>query len=72
MTDLTTIADYMVSFVSEFAKAYNLTTQQAFRYLWRYKAIQDIQECYEVAHTLSFEDVCTTAAQICRNRGGEL
>lgn len=72
MGRLATIADYMVAFVSEFAKNHNLNPQQAFRYLWNYGAIKDISACYDAAHTLSFEDVCNTATKICRSRGGRL
>lgn len=72
MSETAIIADFMVAFVSEFAKTYHLTEPQAFRYLQHYGAINDIIACYDAAHTLSLEDVCQTAADICKSRGGEL
>ena len=50
-------AEYIVIFISEFARRYGLSAVQAYRYLNRYKAIDFLDEQYNVAHTQSFEDM---------------
>lgn len=72
MVNVKDVAEYMVAFVNEFGQRHGLSNAQAFRYLWRYHAITNISNCYEAAHTLTFDDVCQTATDICHSRGGEL
>ena len=50
-------AEYLVMFVNEFAKRYQLTDIQAYRYLKRFKAIDFLEKEYNVAHTQSFDDM---------------
>ena len=52
-------AEYLVMFVNEFAKRYQLTDIQAYRYLKRFKAIDFLEKEYNVAHTQSFMNECT-------------
>ena len=47
-------AEYIVIFISEFARRFSLSAVQAYRYLNRYKAIDFLDEQYNVAHTQSF------------------
>ena len=42
-------AEYIVLFISEFARRYGLSAVQAYRYLNRYKAIDFLDEQYNVA-----------------------
>ena len=63
---------YIVAVISDFAKHYGLSTPQAYRYLARYKGIEFLEDFYDVEHTLSFEDVVSDVARICRNNGGTL
>ena len=65
-------AEYLVVFVNEFAQRYQLTDKQAFRYLFRYKAIDFLNEQYHVAHTLSFESMVEDMATYCRRFGGAI
>ena len=46
-------AEYIVIFISEFARRFGLSAVQAYRYLNRYKAIDFLDEQYNVAHTQS-------------------
>ena len=62
----------IVAVISDFAEHYGLSTPQAYRYLARYKGIEFLEEFYDVEHTLSFEDVVSDVARICRNNGGTL
>lgn len=43
-------AEYIVIFISEFARRFGLSAAQAYRYLNRYKAIDFLDEQYNVAH----------------------
>ena len=41
---------FTVACVNEFARHHNLSVQEAFRYLFRFKGIAFIKENYEVEH----------------------
>ena len=45
---------FTVACVNEFAQQYNLSIQEAFRYLFQFKGIAFIKENYEVEHTFRF------------------
>lgn len=66
------ILAYTVAVVSEFALAHQLTPQEAFRYLERYKGIDFVERHYEVEHTLSFDDVVEDLTVYCQRMGGTL
>lgn len=63
---------YIIAVVSEFAAKYSLNSQQAYRYLNRFKGIDFVDRFYGVEHTQSFEDVVEDLAVYCRKNGGEL
>lgn len=63
---------YIIAVVSEFATAFSLNTQQAYRYLDRFKGIDFIDKFYNVEHTQSFDDVVQDLAIYCRKNGGSL
>ena len=65
-------AEYIVIFISEFARRFGLSAVQAYRYLNRYKAIDFLDEQYNIAHTQSFEDMMQNMASYCQRRGGAL
>lgn len=64
--------EYMVVFVSEFAKHYSLSIRNAYNYLHTYKALAFIESQYNIAHTMSFEYMINSMAAYCRKNGGEL
>jgi hypothetical protein len=64
--------EYVVAFVSEFAKTYSMTQQEAFSYLDQHDAIHTLIQHYGIAHTLSFEDVIETFTGFCQRKGGTL
>ena len=66
------ILDYVIMLVNAYAVTHGLTDAQAFKYMWRYGAIQEIMNAYDAAHTLPFDDVCETVSRICQSRGGLL
>lgn len=65
-------AEYLVIFINEFAKQYGLSALQAYRYLSRYKAIDFLDNQYNIAHTQSFEDMVQNMAGYCKRHGGML
>lgn len=64
--------EWTVIFVYEFGRRHGLTTKQAFDYLHRHGGIDFVDECYGIAHTLSFDDMVDSATEFCQRRGGEL
>jgi hypothetical protein len=63
---------YIIAVVNEFAAAFSLNSQQAYRYLDRFKGIDFVERFYDVEHTQSFEDVVDDLALYCRKNGGML
>ena len=61
---------YTVACISEFAQSKSLTKQQAFSYLWEHKALDFLNEFYDVEHTLSFDDAICDMTRICQQHGG--
>ena len=64
--------DYIVMLITEFAKRYRLTTQQAYRYIARHKGIALCEEHYDIMHTLTIDDNLVSLAIYCRRNGGLL
>lgn len=63
---------YIIAVVNEFAVTFSLNSQQAYRYIDRFKGIDFVDKFYGVEHTLSFEDVIDELALFCRKNGGAL
>ncbi len=63
---------YTVACISEFAKSKMLTKTQAFLYLLEHKALDFLDEFYDVEHTLSFEDAISDMTAICQKNGGKI
>jgi hypothetical protein len=63
---------YIIAVVNDFAAKFALNSQQAYRYLSRFKGIDFVDRFYDVEHTQSFEDVVEDLALYCRKNGGAL
>ncbi len=72
MTELKKKINYTVACVSEFANKHEMTQQAAFQFLYEHKAIAFLKDCYEIEHTLSFDDAIEDMERICANNGGVL
>ena len=48
---------YIIAVVNEFAATFSLNSQQAYRYLDRFKGIDFVDRFYNIEPTQSFEDV---------------
>ena len=66
------IVNYMVVCINEFASKLNISTKDAFDYLYKYNGINFLKENYEIEHTLSIEDAIEDIIIVCRNNGGYL
>jgi hypothetical protein len=64
--------EYIVVCVSEFAKRFKLTNQQAYAYLRRFTGIDFLNEFYDVEHTQSIESAVDDLQIYCYNRGGRI
>lgn len=62
---------FTVACVNEFAQKYNLSVQDAFRYLFQFKGIAFIKENYDVEHTLDFETILEDLGILCKKNGSK-
>lgn len=70
VSDLKKKINYTVVCVNEFANRYNISSKEAFEYLYDHKGIEFIKENYDIEHTLSFDDAVDDLTLVCRNNGG--
>ena len=63
---------FTVACVNEFARQYNLSIQESFRYLFKFEAIAFLKENYEAEHTLDFGTIIEDLGILCRKNGGML
>ena len=66
------ILEYIIALVNEFAKKFNLTDVQAYRYIRIHKGVTFIEENYGTIHTLDFDEAVNSVAMFCRRVGGAL
>ena len=64
--------DYTVMIVRDFSDAHHLTPRQAHNYLRRYKAMDYLNEFYDVEHTLSPCDTVDALDIISKRNGGRI
>lgn len=72
MSEQKKIINFTVACVNEFAQKHNLSTKEAFQYLFQFKGIEFIKENYEVEHLLSLEAVVEDLFILCKRNGGIL
>ena len=71
-TEVKNKVEYVIAVISEFAVAHSLSTQQAYRYLERFKGLDFVIRFYNVEHTFSFKDVIDDLTAYCHRNGGAL
>lgn len=64
--------EFIVVCVSEFARRFKLTNQQAYAYLRRFSGIDFLNDCYEVEHTQSIECAVEDLQVLCYKKGGRI
>lgn len=63
---------YTVMIIRDFGDLHHLTPRQAHNYLRRHKAMDYMQEFYDVEHTLSPSDTVETIRLISKQHGGQI
>ena len=66
------LINYMVVCINEFASRFNLSSNEAFKYLSNFKGIDFLSANYEIEHTLSIDEAIDDLVLICKNNGGHL
>lgn len=66
------IIEYIIALINEFARAFSLTEQQAYRYIKNHDGIGFIERNYGIMHTLDFNETVDSVASFCKRKGGEL
>ena len=61
---------YYVLCVGSFARQKGIPSTEAFNYLYMYKGIDFLIDCYDAEHTLSLDDVVDDLTLVCKNNGG--
>ena len=64
--------EYLAMLIAEFAKRYHITSQEAFRYLRRYKGFELCDAHYGIMHTLSLDENLDSLYRYCKKNGGVL
>ena len=63
---------YYVMCVSAFSNKKGLNQRDTFNYLYDYKGINFLIECYDAEHTLSLDDAIDDLTRVCKNNGGSI
>ena len=63
---------YYVLCVGAFAREKNISCVEAFNYLYTYKGIEFLIDCYDAEHTLSLNDAVEDLTLLCINNGGSI
>ena len=63
---------YYVLCVGAFAREKNITHKDAFNYLYEYKGIEFLIDCYDAEHTLSLDNAVEDLTLVCSNNGGTI
>ncbi len=66
------IFEYTFMLINLFARKFDLTEAQAYRYLKANNGISFIEEHYGILHTLDFPEVIDGLSQYCKKSGGLL
>ncbi|MBO7492206.1 MAG: DUF3791 domain-containing protein [Bacteroidales bacterium] len=64
--------EYLVIFIGEFAQHHHLNIRQTYCYLRQYKALDFLENQYEIAHTMSFPYMVNAMTDYCKRNGGYL
>ena len=63
---------YYVLCVGAFARQKKIPPTDAFNYLYSYKGIDFLVDCYDAEHTLSLDNVVEDLTILCKNNGGTI
>ena len=63
---------YFVLCIGEFACQKTIPYTEAFNYLYKYKGIKFLIDCYDAEHLLSLDDAVDDLTIVCKNNGGAI
>ena len=63
---------YFVLCVGAFARQKNIPHPEAYNYLYTYKGIDFLIDCYDAEHLLSLDDAVDDLALVCKKNGGSI
>jgi len=67
--------DLKIEFIAlaliEYAVHKNIPIADAYSYLSKYQGISFLDECYNIEHTLSMENIIEDLDSVCENNGGQ-
>lgn len=66
------VIEYLVCCIGAFAQRFEITNQQAYRYLYQYQGLKFLIDFYDVEHTQSIDDAVDDCTNICQRHGGAL
>ncbi len=72
MFSVNDISEYIVALIAAFARHYNMTDTEAYKYLNRYGAIKVAHDFYDVMHTQPMDDMVQSMSSYCSRKGGSL
>lgn len=64
--------EYILMLIKLFARHFNLSYHQAYRYISLHDGIEYAEQHYNILHTLPFEDQVEGLAAYCHKKGGAL
>lgn len=64
--------EYLVIFIGEFAQQHQMNIRQTYQYLRQYKALDFLEQQYDIAHTMSFPYMVNAMTDYCKKNGGYL
>ncbi|MDR0290736.1 MAG: DUF3791 domain-containing protein [Treponema sp.] len=63
---------YYAMCISAFSDRKGFSRQDAFNYLYEYKGLDFLIDCYDAEHTLSPDDAVDDLILVCKNNGGNI
>ena len=64
--------EFMVSCISDFARAFSIKQHEAYSYMSQYMGIDYLLRHYEALHTLSIDEAVEDVKRVCIKNGGGL
>ena len=61
--------EYLVTCVGDFAHAHRMTPADAFSFLWRFKGLDFLSDCYDAEHSQSIDTAVDDLAEVCIRNG---
>lgn len=63
---------FLMSVINHYSKIKGISLGAAYRYLYRFKGLEYLNNYIEIERTLSFDDIAKNLSTVCANNGGSL